>query len=432
MFATHAVDSSDDAVAPDDVAPPAVAAAPARTERALVSALLVLAVIGVVARLVVIWASNGSNDMQTWERFAGLIRDVGVWETYRTDADFNHPPLMALMARGQLALSSALDVPFRVLFKLPPLLSDLGVMALLWVWFRPKGQLWAAAAVALFSCNPISISVTSFHGNTDSLCAGLMFAAAFLHQRGRMFLAGLVLAGAVNVKLIPMILVPGFFILCRDLRGALRLGLGLALGCVPIAVACLVVPDEFYTNALRYRSQLNRWGLITWGFEAKQEYPEFSKLILVQYRKVGRFVILVVASAFALLGRSARWDAVRFGAIAFSAFLFLAPGFGVQYMVWLVPLLTAASLVYGLWWAVLGGAYTVLVYHSFLVPDEWPLRAEHRSIINHTIGLVGAYAWAVLGVFLYRQLQAVLREGRFAERLARMRRALRTLLGPSS
>jgi hypothetical protein len=289
--------------------------------------------------------------------------------------------------------------------------------------------LWAAAGVALFSCNPVSIAITSFHGNTDSMCAGLMLAAAFLHQRGRMFLAGLVLAGAVNVKLIPMILLPGFFILCRDWRSALRFALGFGLGVVPIAVACLVVPEEFVKNAVRYKSQLNRWGLITWGFESKHEYPALSNLIMVEYRKVGRYVVLGVATLFALLGRSARLDAVRFGAIGFAVFLFVAPGFGVQYMVWVVPLLCAASLLHGLWWAVLGGAYTVLVYHSFLVPEEWPLRSAHGSIINHTIGLIGAYAWVVLGVFLYRQLLAVLREGRFADAIARRQRTLAELIG---
>ncbi len=404
-------------------------AARAPAERIAVSALLALAVAGIVARLVVIWASNGSNDMPTWTAFAQQLRDSGLWETYRSNSEFNHPPLMGLMARGLYALASALDVPFRVLFKLPSLLSDLGVMALLWTWFRPRGQLWAAAAVALFSCNPVSIAITSFHGNTDSLCAGLMLAAAILHQRGRAFLAGLVLAAAVNVKLIPLILLPGLLILCSSWRAALRLGLGFALGVLPIAAACIVVPEAFYQNAVRYGSHLNRWGLITWGFEARSDYPALAKLILVDYRHIGRFVVLGVVTLFALLGRAARFGAVRFGAIGFAVFLTLTPGFGIQYMVWIVPLLAAASMRYSAWYALLGGAYTVLVYYSYLVPGEWPLRSFHSPQINHTNGLIGAHAWALLAIFLSQQLLAALREGPHGAAIAGAQRALAARLG---
>jgi hypothetical protein len=371
-------------------------------------ALLALTAAGVLGRVVVILISTGSNDMLTWTQFAWSIQQQGLWETYRSYPSFNHPPLMGLLADGLLQVQHLLRIQFRVLWKLPPLLADLCALRLLWGYYQPRGKLWAAAALALFSCNPISIAVTAFHGNTDSLCAVLMLYAALLHGRGKPLLAGLALAGAVNVKLIPLILVPGFLLLCADPRAGLRFLLGFALGCVPLLIALLMVPREFYDNVLHYNSQLDRWGLAAWGLEAEHEAPRVFQWLTVDYRQIGRGVILVAAVALAFLGRSARWDLARLGALVLAAFLFLAPGFGVQYLVWLVPLLAAVSLTYSVWWGALGGAFALLDYQSFLT-GEWPLRSQHVPLIHHTVGWVGLGAWAVLGFFLCEALASAAR-----------------------
>jgi len=381
-----------------------------RAERLAYQALLAVCALGVLARLVVIAISSGSNDMQTWAEFANYINTNGLWSTYRDIWYFNHPPLMGLLGAGLMKLSVALHVPFRIFWKLPPLVADLWALGLLWGCFKPRGKLWAAGAMALFSINPVSIAVTAFHGNTDSICAVLCLYAALLHRRDLPLLAGLALAGAVNVKVFPLVLAPGFLLLCRTPRAALRLLLGLGLGCLPLVVACVYVPQQFYTNTLHYNSQLDRWGLNAWALDAQVQYPRFFRLITEKYRNIGRFVILIVAGLFALLGRSLRWDAVRVGAISLAAFLFLAPGFGVQYLVWPVPLLAVASLEYSAWWAFFGGSFTVLLYQSFLVKKEWPLRSEHYSLVNPTVALVGLCAWAVLGFFLYSQVRAALRD----------------------
>jgi hypothetical protein len=388
---------------------PPTSVAVGRLPRLAYGALLALAGAGVLARLFVIAISNGSDDMLTWASFAQHINTHGLWQTYRDIPDFNHPPLMGLLAGALMKLSVGLDVPFRLLWKLPPLLADLCVLRLLWGCFKPEGKLWAAGAMALFSINPISITVTAFHGNTDSVCALLCLCAALLHRRERPLLAGLALAGAINVKVFPLVLVPGFLLLCRSPRAGLRFLVGMALGCVPLAVACLVVPQEFYANALHYNSQLNRWGVNAWVFDAERSYPRFYRLITHDYRDIGRFFILMVAGLVALLGRAARWDAVRVAALSLAAFLFLAPGFGVQYLVWPVPLLAVASLQYSAWWALFGGAFAVLIYESFLVKNEWPLRSEHY-LITSTVGLVGLCAWAVLGCYLYSQIVKLLGE----------------------
>ena len=386
---------------------------PGRVERLAYRALLALIVVGVLARVVVIDISRGSTDMKWWVDFSHYINKHGLWQTYRDIGYFNHPPLMGLLAAGLGKVASLLHVPFRILWKLPPLCADLVALPLIWGYFRPRGRLWAAGAVALFSLNPVSISVTAFHGNTDSLCAVLCMAAALLHRRSLPFWAGFALAAACNVKVFPLVLAPALLLLLPELRSALRFLIGFGLGCAPLVIATAVVPDEFFRNTLHYNSQIDRWGLNAVALDASVQYTKFYRLITEKYREVGRFVILAVVGMYALLGRVARWDAVRVSSVCMAAFLFFAPGFGVQYLVWPVPLLALASLEYSAWWALLAGPLAVLIYQSYLVPNEWPLRSDHNPPFNPTLGLLGLCAWAVLGRYMYTELRAALREPPF-------------------
>jgi hypothetical protein len=350
----------------------------------------------------VIGASHGSNDMGTWARFAAFIERNGLWEAYRQLRGFNHPPLMGLMASALNALATWSDWPFRIWWKLPPLLADLCAMQLLWRHFTPRGGLWAAASVAAFSCNPISIAVTAFHGNTDSVCAVFALYAALLHGRGRFVAAGLALAGAANVKVIALIFAPGYLLLCATPLQSLRFFGGFALGCLPLALALLVAPD-FYANVFGYDSQINRWGVSAWALHSQRTYPALHQFLTVEYRAAARSLILGVTLSLAFIGRRRRWSAVRIGTVTMASFLFLTPGFGVQYLVWIVPLLAAVSLRHSAWWAVSAGSFLLLTYDNFMT-EEWPLRSIHRLPIEEPMGMLGLLAWVVIGMFLYEEL----------------------------
>jgi hypothetical protein len=363
---------------------------------------MALIVGGILLRLTVLGASYGSNDMGSWERFAAIIKQHGLWETYRLLRGFNHPPLMGLLAAGLNEFATWSDIPFRVWWKLPPFFADLFAMRLLWIHFAPRGRLWAAASVATFSCNPISIAVTAFHGNTDSICAVLALYAALLHRRGRFAAAGVALAGAANVKVIALIFAPGYLLLCATPFLMLRFIGGFSLGCLPLGLALLVAPN-FYTNVFGYDSQITRWGVSAWALHSQQTYPALYRFLAIEYRAAARGVVLGLTLVLAFLARRRRWSAARLGSVTMSSFLFLTPGFGVQYLVWLVPLLAAVSLRYSAWWAVSAGSFLLLTYDSFMT-GEWPLRSVHRLPIGEPMGLLGLIAWVVLGVILYREL----------------------------
>lgn len=388
---------------------PAIVRGLANRER-LYWLLLVLALAGVVARAIVIGISFGSNDMRTWDYFARFIDQYGLWEAYRRIPMFNHPPLMGLMAVALKNISEWSEIPFRVCWKVPPLVGDLFAMWLLWRHFAGRGALWAAAAVAMFSVNPVSIAVTAFHGNTDSLVGLFALYAAILHGRRQFVGAGFALAAAVNVKVIALIYVPGYLLLCAGPLLGLRFALGLALGSMPIALALLKVPAAFAANVFAYNSQLYPWGVNAVAMYSYSGSRAVYSLLTVEYRAAGKLIILVLTLALACVAQIRRWTALRLGAATMALFLFLAPGFGVQYLVWLVPLLAACSLRYSAFWGGLAGTFLLSTYQYYLV-EEWPLRSRHFFRIiepliapEEPMGMLGILAWIVLGRYLYVEL----------------------------
>ena len=242
-------------------------------------------------------------------------------------------------------------MPFHGLFKLPTLVADVACLGMLWATLRPPlGQspvgpkettVWIAMAV--FACNPISILVTAFHGNTDSLCAMFGLAATALHSRDRFALAGLALAGAVNVKVVGLMWSPALFFLCPSPKKALRFVAGFCAGLLPFLGPLLCVSEAFYRNAIAYNSVVNLWGVNVLSIKLWDAVPALARRTFA-YLEWGRYVIIDSIILGALWARRARLNPFESASASMALFLTLTPGFGVQYLVWVVPILAVASI----------------------------------------------------------------------------------------
>src|SRR5262249_50684086 len=136
---------------------------------------------------------------------------------------------------------------------------------------RDRAMLIAAA----FAWCPISILLSSHHGNFDPLYAMLSLAALYIIDRhGRWFLGGLLLGAAINVKLIPVLLIPVMAAMCRSWRQLLYLAAGLALMAIPFVPVLIFAPAAFMRNVLHYHSIIDNWGVILFLREASRR-PEF-------------------------------------------------------------------------------------------------------------------------------------------------------------
>jgi hypothetical protein len=366
--------------------------------------LLGLGALALLLRVVVIATSVGSNDMRTWQEFALGIHHTSVGTLYDTNELFNHPPLMGLFASGAYWLWRWSLLPFEWLFKAPMLLADLGSALLLYRTYRAESPLRAAGAFALFCCNPASILITAYHGNTDSLCASLMLLAAVLMDARLVFWSGVALAASINVKLIPVLLFVPLLACVRDRKQAVRFVAGVSLGVIPFIPYLLWHYQGFYKNALAYRSHSGGWGITFLMDQLASLHhlgPAGKKLSRFWVKKGTLFVLawpLVLAALrrFKYPHISAR----ELAATTMLAFLVLAPGFGIQYLVYPAGLLFAVSLGSGAWFASVAGIYAFVMYASLWTGDT-PYYSNF--FVGQPLGarVFGVCVWVVAGRILF-------------------------------
>ncbi len=362
---------------------------------------LALAGLGIAARLWLWWTTFGSNDSYLWGMHGQRVLQLGLVRAYEVYSDFNHPPLMGLYARQAWLAAGGDWVMMARLIKLPGLFGEALALWGLWRFAGPK----AFVAYALL---PAAILLSGFHGNTDCLLAALVFLAALTFQRERYFLSGLLWSAALNVKVLPIVLLPIVLLAPRDRRSFLRLVAGGAIGLIPFIPCVLMAGSSMYRNMLSYNSQPNNWGILAFLNPALEMANIASLATAVRdvFIEAGRYLVLGSITAVALLSRfRLKLPMTELTAIGASLFFVFAPGFAIQYVVFLAPLLCFVDLRVGLWWGWLAGLFAGLVYWIFLKAGWHPPFADFVSGFPGPTPLVGILAWALLIQFVWARLR---------------------------
>ena len=370
--------------------------------------LLIAATIGgFLVRFALVAVSRGSNDIFTWEVFGRSIARSGLLDLYERNPSFNHPPLPGYYSAAAAVLADWLPVPFPIIFKIPIVCADAFAAYLLFqLWKRRRDELtgWKAAAAYAWALTPILVS--GYHGNTDSVCATAWLLSVYLAtEREADFAAGLALAAAINVKLIPILGIPAAFACYRSSKRAAKFADGLALGLFPFLPVVMSVGPAFYQNAIAYSSNIDMWGLPGIALLLSGSPGGLGHLggaLATLYLLLGKPLVVCAVLASAAW---AKWkpsiDPYALAALAPALFLALTPGFGVQYTQYLCPLLFAVSLRDGAVWAASSGVFIGLVYIAFW-SGTLPLQSLLTSRFPMPSPLFGLSAWVLLLDIVYR------------------------------
>lgn len=324
-------------------------------------------------RLAVAVISVGSNDVLIWREHAAAVNEHGLSGAYELISRFNHPPVPGYYAGGVLALAGDSVHLFAFLMKLPGIAADAGTSLVLWLFAAGSARRLVIAAA--YAWSPLAVLISGFHGSTDAVAVFLAILAMYLFDRERPFTGGLALAAACNVKLIPaLLIIPVALALRRQaLAPAVK---GFALGTAPLLVAALIVGAPFIDNVFAYVPQSDSWGLGLFG-----AVPTSVRIVMVA---------AVVATSW--LSRS---DLRSAAALAMCLFLVLAPGFGVQYLIYPLPFLLVVAPGWGVTYSLLSGAYAGLIYLGWW-RGGFPVFSQFRDTIPWEAALYGLPAWLCL------------------------------------
>ncbi len=342
--------------------------------RVILAAIVILTTI---LKLIVAATTFGTTDVRIFMHFAAGVAEAGPVGVYRlhvgapgTRMLYNHPPLIGYMlVLVNVATRHGLSFPFAIRF--PAISADLVTPFLVLELLRRRRplreSLVAASSVAL---SPILFVMSGFHGNTDPVFVMFSLLSVYLLvDRRAPAMAGLSIAIALGVKIVPVVIVPTLlaFALRVGWRTALRFCLAsgalLALTWAPVV---LRVWQPFRDHVLGYTGGMRVWGLVQLG--RWLGHPPWVTWL----HGPGRFLVLLVAAGLpAALVVWRPWRAVEASALALTGLLVLTPAFAKHYLVWAV----APAYLLSFWGAtafnVLAGCLLVELYTRWMGGFPW-------------------------------------------------------------
>ncbi len=317
--------------------------------------LSMIALVGLIARLIpaLVFNRGATFDITSYHLVGEVVlAGQDVYTSPLVAGRYPYLPLHLWLSGLEVALSQGTGalLPFVVLVKIPPVLADAAIGPLIAAGLARCGVARQTALTAgmIYALNPVSILVTSFHGQFDSiplLCALVAWYALGAARGGRLAPSALVVAGlalglAVLIKTWPLLILPAFVLLPRSWAQRTLLAL---LAAVPLAMATAAYLAAYHTplrafagRVLGYSSLIDWWGI---GLSVSILGPThlITPAVIATLGKVTELAILIVALAF--LARRRRQDLEYTIITLILIFFALSAGFTVEYLIWIVPFL---------------------------------------------------------------------------------------------
>jgi len=353
--------------------------------------------IATLVKLLLAAVTIGSNDVVTWRAFAHNAMMCGrcAYQFAGPYGDpFNHPPFIIHFLK-LIGMSSAAWFPFWI--RLPAILSDIG-MVLVVTRLIPGISTRLSVLLAL---NPVSILVSGFHGNTDPVMIFFLVLAVYLLKTDRLKWAAAAFGMAINIKIVPLLMVPAILIYIWSRKSAKSMILFVCIAAVVVLALSMPYilsnPLAILTATLGYRGLYGRWGisLILAGFPISEVGHEIA------YRVLQLLVIALTLVLAVYLNRRKIDLTYQIGLIFFLLFL-LTPAHALQYLAWPIPFILAL----GFWWSLAyyssAGLYLFLTY-KFWSQGQWYFADSHIepqwSVAGYMAGFV---CWSVCAMICLR------------------------------
>ena len=251
------------------------------------------------------------------------LRDPGWYVMPVPEIPTMYPPLSQLVFRATWRF-----LPGPVGFKLPFLLADLAVAAMLAGWIRSTGG--RNYQIAIYAWNPLVIVEFASSGHNDALAIAAVVATLLIIRRFPA-MSTLTLAAGAMAKAFPITMLPIALIRSgwpQKLRGWLALGGSAAVG------IALVSP---YWHAWREFRKMMAYYAVTWRNYHSSVYPVLLWMTGSHpfAGTSGRVIVLCLALWLAFR----RADPTRAAFLLIGTILLVAPNGYSWYFTWIVPLL---------------------------------------------------------------------------------------------
>ncbi len=369
---------------------------------------MIAAAVAFAAKMALAIVTYGTNDVLTWEADLQTLKARGArtlyvegsrptWQGNSTGVrqQFNHPPFMIHVLQAGAGLAEITGLPFRTWLRVSCALADIAMLWLVCGILRAERIAPDASSLVAVALSPASILISGFHGNTDPIMVCFLVLSVYLVATGRpTWLAGATFGLSLSIKVVPIIFLPVVLFSLSSVRRRAVFTLSAAavflLGSMPYLAE---EPILVIRNVLGYTPGAGLWG-----------FPLLALLISEQahagYLSIARYAAPAAVLLATLWIHFRAPDcslSLRCGCAAF-LLLFLAPGFGLQYLVWLVPWSAALPWQSIRWHHAIVGADLMLFYGAF---SRW--RLDLANTFDYAppsipfVGILNTLCWISVG-----------------------------------
>lgn len=293
-------------------------------------------------------------DSNAYVEFLNEIREKGPLALYHFRGSFNNPfifpPAIIHLINALGFIADSTGLPLKFWLRLLPSLADVGSFFAIWQLLRGHKDLFRI--LFLLALCPTAILINGYEGNVDGFMIFLVVLAVWaIDSKKSIWAGGAAWGMALNVKAVPLMFAPALFFRLSSTKARVQFFVATIVVILVCSIPFLFQSPGTIKNVFGYSSIYGVWGItklvamvvgapeyLHWPYDPTGQHAIFSSVL-----KWFVVAVIVVASYLMNRGEPKVNLLTQFGFII-AIFLFLTPGFGVQYFVWLVPFVTAAGL----------------------------------------------------------------------------------------
>lgn len=285
---------------------------------------------------------------------------------------YPYPPVWMYIEAAAAWLSITYNLSFQLIIKIPLILSDVFISIFIFRSAYINDIKKSFFAGLLYGLNPISILITGFHGQFDTLAIAAIVLAVYLFKKQRSLLAGISLGVGIAIKSFPILLLPIFLIRLPGRSG--RKIQFVLLTFLPVSL--LLIPFMAKNFAAVYQSLLSYSGWTDQGWMAA--FRAFYWLthnaiytpvpFINSFLTINKIIFLCLYMVLIICCmKNKKRSIVLDVSTVFCLFYFIFGGISTQYLIWALPFLILTGLRNGIVYSIFA-SLTTLGYYTFFVP----------------------------------------------------------------
>ncbi len=356
----------------------------------------------------------GTNDTEAW---LILSKIINCGYKLHTSIRYPYPPFWEIFLLALYPLETIIRVPFYYLIKIPPIIADGFIIIFIYLISLQQNITRKSALFRslFYTISTVSILITSFHGQFDSITILFVLIAIYYLQlvnKYNLLISAFFLGLSAVTKPWTVILIPLFIFKIKSNQNRI-VYLSVAFGVILLSLAPYLIIDSksfirdvfFYSSTrdfglavlLDYFSINNVKYLESINLFLKANSGQFGKLLLISGLLINYF--WVFKNKTSLLNSIV---------ITLLVFYSLSTGIGAQYLFWVLPFLLVSNMFWTKFYSVFAAfaimasyywhntnAFTIILNPGFLNRGSYIL-PWGISVVGWWVICLGILIWYVL------------------------------------